>query len=61
MLLFLSPDDGEVFQVKKTSHSRRLMKQLKADKKREREEASAGLATNSLFFCFLFVETIYLP
>ena len=37
------PDDGEVFQVKKTSHSRRLMKQLKAEKKREREEATAAL------------------
>lgn len=29
-------DDGEIFQVKKTSHSRRLMKQLKADKKKEK-------------------------
>ena len=38
------PDDGEVFQVKKTSHSRRLMKQLKAEKKREREEATAAAA-----------------
>ena len=39
-----SADDGEVFQVKKTSHSRRLMKQLKAEKKREREEATAAAA-----------------
>ena len=33
-----------MFQVKKTSHSRRLMKQLKAEKKREREEATAAAA-----------------
>ena len=41
---YYSADDGEVFQVKKTSHSRRLMKQLKAEKKREREEATAAAA-----------------
>ena len=47
VLFFIRPspaDDGEVFQVKKTSHSRRLMKQLKAEKKREREEATAAAA-----------------
>ena len=31
--IFSSSDDGETFQVKKSSQSRRLMKQLKAEKK----------------------------
>ena len=40
---FLFSDDGEIFQVKKTSHSRRLMKQLKADKKKDKA-AEGGTA-----------------
>ena len=35
-MLQLIPDDGEVFRVKKSSQSRRLMKQKKAEKKRNK-------------------------
>lgn len=35
---FSSSDDGESFQIKKSSHSRRVAKQLKKESRREREE-----------------------
>ena len=36
-------DDGEIFQVKKSSQSRRLIKQLKAEKKAAKKNGSGTL------------------
>ena len=40
-------DDGEVFQVKKSSQSRRLIKQLKAEKKAKKNGSGNNSQTSS--------------
>ena len=43
IVIFNVLDDGEIFQVKKSSQSRRLIKQLKAEKKAAKKNGGGGL------------------